>query len=60
MDKIFGRVMAHSRTKSVREVYDYAEERDLFAARWRKEVWGKNQLDGIIAPIQASPAVPHG
>ncbi|KAI0314594.1 amidase signature domain-containing protein [Amylostereum chailletii] len=60
MDPIFGSLVGHSRTKTVREFYDYAEEKNEFEKRWRCEVWGNHDIDAIIAPVQATPALPHG
>ncbi|TFY61189.1 hypothetical protein EVG20_g7152 [Dentipellis fragilis] len=59
-DDIFAKLFVHSRAKSVKEVYEYVEQRREFVSSWTEEVWAKNEFDAIIAPTQASPALPHG
>ncbi|KAJ7074358.1 amidase [Mycena amicta] len=49
-----------SGTKPVEEYWDWTARRDAYNARFYEEVWGKHQLDGIIAPVQAMPQIPNG
>lgn len=59
-DKIYATCLDNSRMKSVQEYYGFVARRDELRKRWYDEVWKKYELDGIIAPVQASPALPHG
>ncbi|KLO17969.1 amidase signature enzyme [Schizopora paradoxa] len=59
-DKTYATCLDNSRVKSVKEYYKYVAQRDELRRRWYDEVWKRYGLDGIIAPVQASPALPHG
>jgi amidase len=59
-DKLFATTMRMSRVKPFREVMELAEQRDKFAEFWHEQVWAKFKFDGIIAPVQALPALHHG
>ncbi|KAI5121616.1 hypothetical protein M0805_001147 [Coniferiporia weirii] len=59
-DEIFASCIGVSRPKSTQEFYRFVAKRDDLRQRWYTEVWQKYNFDGIIDPIQASPAVPHG
>ena len=37
-----------------------AAARDLYIQEFEKEVWDTLGFDGVICPVLASPAVPHG
>lgn len=60
-DKIFADTLRASRTKSVGEYWALTRKRDDFIKQWYQEVWNEALgLDGIIAPVQAVPQLPHG
>jgi len=58
-DQTFAKTLDNARVKSVREYNNFVAKRDELRKRWYAEVWSRNNLDGIIAPVQASPALPH-
>ncbi|PWN51892.1 amidase signature enzyme [Violaceomyces palustris] len=45
--------------KSTKDYQKLVAKRDEFREKWHERVWKNLDLDGIIAPVQASPAVPH-
>lgn len=60
-DSIFANTLRASRTKSVAEYWALTRKRDDFVKQWYQEVWSEALgLDGIIAPVQAVPQLPHG
>ncbi|KAH7920402.1 amidase signature enzyme [Leucogyrophana mollusca] len=59
-DSLFARIFRQARTKSVAEFVDLADRRNKTNAAWYKEIWDHHNLDGIIAPVQALPTIPHG
>ncbi|KAH8111020.1 amidase signature enzyme [Phellopilus nigrolimitatus] len=59
-DEAFATCLRLSRIKSTKEYFKFVSTRDGLRKRWYEEVWMKHNFDGIIAPVQASPAVPHG
>ncbi|TDL24037.1 amidase signature enzyme [Rickenella mellea] len=59
-DKIFGNLMRQSRTKSTFEFIDLISQKQQFRRKFYEQIWAKHALDGIIAPVQATPALPHG
>ena len=59
-DEVFARCLEASRERSVGDLYALQAQRDILRRRWYKETWEKHHFDGIIAPVLASPAVPHG
>ncbi|KAJ9098764.1 hypothetical protein QFC21_004412 [Naganishia friedmannii] len=46
--------------KSAEEYFKWVQRRETFRREWRERVWQGYDLDAIIAPIQATPALPHG
>ncbi|KAK7023858.1 putative amidase PB8B6.03 [Favolaschia claudopus] len=46
--------------KTVREYLQWVARRDKYNAQFYEEVWNKQKLDGIIAPVMAIPQVPNG
>ncbi|OCH93682.1 amidase signature enzyme [Obba rivulosa] len=58
-DDMFGRVMSAARKKSVYEYWKWTDDRDQYCKLFYREVWNKHELDGIIAPVQAIPALPN-
>lgn len=59
-DRMFPRFFSQARTKSVLEFCEYTNRRNEVEEAWYKEVWDTYQFDGIIAPVQALPVIPHG
>jgi len=59
-DKLFANSMRMVRPKPVQEYTQLVAERDEFTRNFYEEVWGKYGIDGIIAPVQAVPQLPHG
>ncbi|KAI6021726.1 amidase signature domain-containing protein [Pisolithus microcarpus] len=59
-DHMFPRFFSQARTKSVLEFCEYTNRRNEVEEAWYNEVWDKYQFDGIIAPVQALPVIPHG
>ncbi|THH09917.1 hypothetical protein EW145_g1672 [Phellinidium pouzarii] len=59
-DEIFATCLDASKIKNTNEFYKLVSKRDELRKLWYEDVWAKYSLDGIIAPVQASPAVPHG
>ncbi|KAM0752009.1 amidase signature enzyme [Meredithblackwellia eburnea MCA 4105] len=49
-----------SRTKTVTEMQAWQKQRTDYVKEFREEVWGRLELDAIIAPTQAVPALKHG
>lgn len=59
-DRMFPRFFSQARTKSVIEFCDLIDRRNKVEEAWYQEVWDKHEFDGIIAPVQALPVIPHG
>ncbi|TEB29057.1 amidase [Coprinellus micaceus] len=60
-DKIFADTLRASTAKSVGEYWALTSERDDFTKEWYQEVWNDTlSLDGVLAPVQALPQLPHG
>ncbi|KAI6025550.1 amidase signature domain-containing protein [Pisolithus marmoratus] len=59
-DSVFPRFFSQARTKSVFEFCDFVDRRNKVEEAWYKEVWNKHEFDGILAPVQALPVIPHG
>ncbi|KAJ3553614.1 hypothetical protein NM688_g3512 [Phlebia brevispora] len=58
-DTIFGNILYGARTRSVDEYWKATEEAREYARMFNREVWEKHEFDGIIAPVQSLPALPH-
>src|SRR6266404_1564082 len=58
-DSKFASFLEHSYKKTVRTYYEYVLDKDSFERQTRAALWSA-PLDAIIAPVQATPAVPHG
>jgi len=58
-DSIFSSVLSASRIKPVAEYHELAYQRDQYIAEFYAKVWDKYGFDGIIAPTQSLPAIPH-
>ncbi|KAF8317467.1 amidase signature enzyme [Clavulina sp. PMI_390] len=59
-DDIFATALRASKSKDVKEFMEYVAARDTYNAMFEKHVWQTHGFDGIIAPVLASPALPHG
>ncbi|KAJ8588246.1 amidase signature enzyme [Rhizopogon salebrosus TDB-379] len=59
-DSLFSRFFALARVKSVFEFTRFTDKRTQVCTAWYEEVWDKYGFDGIIAPVQALPGLPHG
>jgi amidase len=59
-DSMFTTLVRASKYSSVREFNNYAEQKKIYDKLFYEEVWDKMQFDGIIAPVQALPTLPHG
>ncbi|KAG2369045.1 amidase signature domain-containing protein [Suillus spraguei] len=59
-DSLFPRFFSLAREKSVLEFTDFTDQRNEVTAAWYEQVWDKYGFDGIIAPVQSLPVIPHG
>ncbi|KAG6869233.1 hypothetical protein C0993_009097 [Termitomyces sp. T159_Od127] len=59
-DKIFAQIVRTTRVRPMEEYTSLIAERDDFIKTFYHEVWNKYGFDGIIAPVQAVPQLPHG
>ncbi|KAJ6500398.1 amidase [Mycena sanguinolenta] len=56
----FQRALASTGAKPVREYLRWVVRRNKYNDEFYEKVWNKHQLDGIIAPVLATPQVPTG
>ncbi|PPQ63300.1 hypothetical protein CVT24_006745 [Panaeolus cyanescens] len=59
-DKIFSDTMRYSRKKGVSEYWNLVAQKHEYTRKFYEKVWDKYNFDGIIAPVQALPQLPHG
>ncbi|KIJ62913.1 hypothetical protein HYDPIDRAFT_182577 [Hydnomerulius pinastri MD-312] len=59
-DSVFSELFSEARSKSVTEFIEFADRRNRVNQAWYREVWDQYDFDGIIAPVQALPTIPHG
>ncbi|EGO24971.1 hypothetical protein SERLADRAFT_370184 [Serpula lacrymans var. lacrymans S7.9] len=59
-DSMFASVLRLARKKTVGEYIELADKRNKLIAAWNNEIWEEYNFDGIIAPVQALPTLPHG
>ncbi|KDQ10328.1 hypothetical protein BOTBODRAFT_36230 [Botryobasidium botryosum FD-172 SS1] len=59
-DKIFPKLIRASKIKPVGELWKSFFKTTNYHIEFQKEVWDAKNLDFIIAPPSASPAIPHG
>ncbi|EIW83689.1 amidase signature enzyme [Coniophora puteana RWD-64-598 SS2] len=59
-DKVFAEILHEARGKSVREFVEFTDARNKVNRAFYEQIWNGLQLDGIICPVQALPAIPHG
>jgi Asp-tRNA(Asn)/Glu-tRNA(Gln) amidotransferase A subunit family amidase len=57
-DHIWAGLIRHWRAQSAFENWKLVSQREVYRARWF-EWWNEQELDVIIAPPNATPAVPH-
>ncbi|KAF9230165.1 amidase signature domain-containing protein [Melanogaster broomeanus] len=59
-DKLFSDLFSLARSKSVSEFVEFTDRRNKVTKAWYEEVWDEHNFDGVIAPVQALPTIPHG
>ncbi|RDB20927.1 putative amidase PB8B6.03 [Hypsizygus marmoreus] len=59
-DRIFASTVRNAKVRSIGEYTDLVAAREDFIKTFHRHVWDKHSLDGIIAPVQALPQLPHG
>ncbi|TFK32784.1 amidase signature domain-containing protein, partial [Crucibulum laeve] len=59
-DKLFADTIRVSRVKPVHEYAELVAQRNEYAKSFYQLMWDELKLDGIIAPVQAVPQLPHG
>lgn len=59
-DSLFSQLFSLAREKSVTEFTDLTDQRNEITAAWYEQIWDKYGFDGIIAPVQSLPVIPHG
>ncbi|KAI9566910.1 amidase signature domain-containing protein [Boletus coccyginus] len=59
-DRHFSELFSLARTKTVSEFVEFTDRRNKVTKAWYTEVWDTYGFDGIIAPVQSLPTIPHG
>jgi hypothetical protein len=59
-DPKFAQLLRNARAKPFDEYMRLCEARDKMNEEFYAEVWDKYGFDGIIAPVQVTPAIPNG
>ncbi|CAO1628393.1 unnamed protein product [Sympodiomycopsis kandeliae] len=59
-DTAFAHLSTAGGAKSASEYFSNIHARDEFSDKFLENIWSHYQIDGIICPVQASPAIPHG
>ncbi|KAG9001537.1 hypothetical protein FRB94_004688 [Tulasnella sp. JGI-2019a] len=59
-DPVLSRLVKNFHGRSAGDFVSLAAARDEYCQRFVTEVWDAHGFDGIICPVQAMPAVPHG
>ncbi|THH27472.1 hypothetical protein EUX98_g6717 [Antrodiella citrinella] len=59
-DPIVAGVVNSQRKRSVNEFFKVTTEKEKYAELFYQQVWEQHELDGIICPVTALPALPHG
>lgn len=59
-DPSFAYILTAGGSKTAGEYFHHVARRRDFEQEFITKVWEHYDLDGIICPVQASPAVPHG
>ncbi|EKM81874.1 hypothetical protein AGABI1DRAFT_112104 [Agaricus bisporus var. burnettii JB137-S8] len=59
-DPIFASAVRSVYPKRADEIYALNIRKDDFTRTFYKDVWEKYNIDGILAPVQAIPQLPHG
>lgn len=58
-DRLLSRCVAATRTSSAAGYFKAVEARSRWREAWNKRIWDGYSLDALLAPVQASPAIPH-
>ncbi|KAG5634768.1 hypothetical protein H0H81_000838 [Sphagnurus paluster] len=59
-DVLFANTVRAAKMSDVEQYTEIVAKRDQFIKNFHEKVWNKYNLDGIIAPVQAVPQLPHG
>ncbi|KAJ8095263.1 hypothetical protein PM082_010486 [Marasmius tenuissimus] len=59
-DSRFVSILRAARSKTFGEWSDFSVKRNEFIQEFYDKVWRKHELDGVIAPVQSLPQMPHG
>ncbi|EEB89173.1 hypothetical protein MPER_12757 [Moniliophthora perniciosa FA553] len=59
-DPQFAGVLRSAGTKSFAEFSEFSVKRNEWIKMFYNKVWHEHELDGIIAPVQSMPQIPHG
>lgn len=59
-DHTLGHIMTAGGSKSAGQHFATVAQRNEYEEEFEERVWKHYELDGILCPVQASPAVPHG
>ncbi|KAF8312352.1 amidase signature enzyme [Clavulina sp. PMI_390] len=59
-DEMFAYFFRSSKMHKAQSYFRVAAQRDEYVRMFNKEVWEKMGFDGIISPVLAAPALPHG
>ncbi|KAH8093799.1 amidase signature enzyme [Cristinia sonorae] len=59
-DPIVAHIVDSQRRRPVNEFFKVTMEKEAYAATFQEQIWERHKLDGIICPISALPALPHG
>ncbi|KAN0066365.1 hypothetical protein ACQY0O_000459 [Thecaphora frezii] len=59
-DARMARLVLAAGRRSAKQYFQLIAKRIAFCHSWNKRVWDGYNLDAIVCPVQASPAVPHG
>jgi len=59
-DQMVAGVLHSLRKRSVNEFFKLTLEKERYCDLFYQQVWEKHGLDGIVCPVTALPALPHG
>ncbi|KAF5316046.1 hypothetical protein D9619_006208 [Psilocybe cf. subviscida] len=59
-DTLFSKAMRITKEKTVGEYWNLLSQKQAYVERFYQEIWEGQGFDGIIAPVQAVPQLPHG
>ena len=58
-DSVWAGLLEHWHEKSAYEQWKWVSKREAYKASWH-EWWKGEELDFMLTPVNATPAVPHG